>query len=251
MGRITGAWAGVKRHLRARPWTVRAFVALALASPALLLLPGVTLERNGHAVLHLLLVLGVWAGSRFAWGLLLALLSFSFLIGLVAAAEGTGLILVGILAVWIGLLVAAPTYGWVTHGGSRTGSGRMFAIGRRVGRFVRSDWGSRPLTLQVYVGASVALLLLSIAVDPRQLASPWVLVTILSVVVLKLLWDGSAGVWWLFVVLNGAGAALSLGATFRDPSAGLGFAISAAALMLLVHGSTRRWFNQRTAERFP
>jgi hypothetical protein len=31
----------------------------------------------------------------------------------------------------------------------------------------------------------------------------------------------------------------------------LQFAISAAALMLLVHGSTRAWFNRPIAERFP
>lgn len=113
------------------------------------------------------------------------------------------------------------------------------------------EWRARPLTLRLYVGVSLTLLVLSIVLDPGQLSSPWILLTLVSLVLMKMLWDGSAGVWWLSVLTYGASAAASLSTLSERPSAGTELALSVIVLMLLVHSSTRAWFNRRIAERFP
>lgn len=229
---------------------MKVYLASVLASPALALLPDISYGPERPSLLGGLLLLGVWVGDRVAWGLTVALLSVSLLLGLFATAGGSMFVLLGILAVWIGLLVAAPTQRWVFRDRFRPGPGPGYTIGRGIGRFVRSEWRTRPLTLRIYVGVALIGMVASIAVDPSQLAFPSIILTILSLVLLLLLWNGSAGMWWLSVIASGAVAAASL-AAFEEPSARLEFALSVTDLMLLVHPSTRAWFNRRIAERFP
>lgn len=235
MGKPTNGGAGSE----SRPWTVKLYVATLMASSLLLLLPTVSARTEWWSYApHVLLLLGVWVGSRIAWALTLAVDAFSFVMGL-AIATAEGLILVGLLAVWIGLLLASPTQRWV---------GRRRAL--RLVQGLPAEWRARPMTLRLYVGASLAAILLSILGDRREVAPPAIFLTVASVLLLKMLWDGVAGVWWLSVIVYAGTAALSLSAALEQPEAWPGFVVTSAALTLLVHPSTRAWFNERIAARY-
>lgn len=111
------AWTRTKAHLSARPWSVKLYVTSTVASTSLLLAPDVSLNSSGSLVLHLLLVLGVWMGRRLAWGLSVAT-SAAALIFFLAVGTDRALRLPAVLAVWVGLLLAAQTREWV---GARRG----------------------------------------------------------------------------------------------------------------------------------
>lgn len=116
---------------------------------------------------------------------------------------------------------------------------------------LRSQWRSRPVPLRIYAGMSLVLLLFSFVRDPGLLAFPKILLTLVSLALLALLWSGSAGMWWLSVLANGISAAFSLAAASEHPFAWVDLVLSAVSLILLVHPSTRAWFNERIAERYP
>ena len=233
--------AAAERTVVSRPWTVKLYAASLAASSLLLLLPEFSFKSDWwSSSLYVLLLLGVWIGSRVAWGLTLALDALSFVVGVVYASR-TGFILVGLIAVWIGLLLAAPTQRWV---------GRRGAV-RSLVESLPSEWRARPMTLRIHVGTSLAMALFSIVRDPGELAFPGILLTVLSLLLLRMLWDGSAGMWW-FLVLGDAGyLALALTAGVREPVGWVNLAIVVASLMLLLHWSTRAWFNERIAARYP
>lgn len=116
---------------------------------------------------------------------------------------------------------------------------------------LRSQWRSRPLPLRIYAGMSLGSLLFSLFRDPERLAFPAIGLTLVSLGLLTMLWNGSPGMWWLSVLVIGAATAFSLSAASEHPSAWGNFAWSAVSLILLVHPSTRAWFNERIAERYP
>lgn len=225
----------VDRRVAGRPLSVKLYVASVPLSMVTLLAPGVSHAGGVQLLLSLVLLVGVWAGSRLAWGLTLAWLLLGLLVGLGFATDGRAMVFTGITAVWIGLLVLAPTRRWVEAPHPE----------------LRAQWASRPVTLRIYVVASLTGFAFSVVSDSQSLEFPWILFTLISFGLLLMLWNGSAGVWWWSVISYGITAVTSLVAAFNEPAAWNVFVVSASAVALLVAPATRAWFNQRIAERFP
>jgi hypothetical protein len=82
----------------------------------LLVSPDVSLNPRSSVFLQLLILLGVWMGSRLAWWLSLLTMTAALLLTLVAATSEF-VYFAGFPALWVGLLVMAPTREWVSRRG--------------------------------------------------------------------------------------------------------------------------------------
>ncbi len=113
----------------------------------------------------------------------------------------------------------------------------------RVG--IRSAWETRPVTLRLFVAASLIAGAVSAILDPRTVGFPGVLFTMFSLFLLKKLWDGSAVVWWLFTISAGFGVTISAIAIPDHRLAWASLSTCGLSLALLVAPSTRSWFERQ------
>src|SRR5918998_508877 len=115
------------------------------------------------------------------------------------------------------------------------------------GRFAAgfaAGWRSRPWTLQLYGGASLALFAYSaITEDPLDLFA--IVGMLLFLTLLWNLWKGESAMWWLFLILTGAGAAIALTVAFDEPVAWFSFGVCAVGLCLLVAEPTKAFVRQQ------
>lgn len=110
---------------------------------------------------------------------------------------------------------------------------------------IRSELGSRPLSLRLFVGLSLIIHVVSVVRAPRLLTFPWLIFTLISLFLLKLLWGGSGGVWWLFTIGNGVAVALTGTSVADGRGEWINLLTCGIAFALLVAPSTRTWFNQQ------
>lgn len=104
---------------------------------------------------------------------------------------------------------------------------------------IREEWEARPPALRLFVAGTLAATVFSLVRDPSAFSFPAILFTLVFLGLLKKLWDGERAMWWLFVILSGAGLAAGLAAAFDEPAAWAGVAAGVVALLLLVTDSTR------------
>lgn len=109
-----------------------------------------------------------------------------------------------------------------------------------------SAFGDRPFQLRAFVAISLILSAVNAVLDPREaFGFPYVVLTILSLFLLKKLWDASSAAWWLFTLVTGLGAVVAFGNVAEHALAWGNVALYGLLFVLLVAPETRTWFNVR------